>query len=945
MKVLAPPRTYKMQPRRSAKYSIDERPTCTSGDCGCFLTHTLCTNTLLTPITTTSPRLTKCSHFSMRNPTFHAVTTANALLLLLVVVLAAGTAAAFPTSFFPSSTPIAPAGQLYNVTYRDAPVADESSVLRVGVMYSGTGPFSAFGVHTQRLAVSWLNDLLGAGGIVGTTDVAVKLVLCDAGSAPALALLCTTRLIAAGIHIAVSPESTLAVTVMPQFELAQIPVVAPLSTQSFIFICDASLQAPCTRVSQRRFEHLFGTQPLAADLFRDDINVMKVMGAKTVAIVKGSDLFSQEVCQTAEQDAEYAGLSNVYSTTLSATFNATERDQMMADLQARNADLVYYCDRANCTGMLYQFRHQQYYPSRLMTIQCVDYPIRTQADPLGDGELYDMGSMRYVHGATGWDPRVHGPDYEEAATTGYANHFVGSKEIPSPMQFRNYFVALTQNRTGVVLEPTYSHSGIAMAFILIEAAIAQARAANPSVPALTPAHLYGAISRVYMATFNGRMSTDTYGLVRGSAIVRYQVGPNGALEITAPANAQTMPVIYPAPSYTERFFTNPQWGQRVEKVAVALVICAQVYHVLLLVCMFATREHELIRGMSWKFAALTIVGSQLMLFSILTWTINNNDAQCRARIPMIFFGYAAVLCSIFARVYRLHRIFNRSALRSVSYPDGKLALIMMIPFGVMAVLFLISVAAFPLRLEEFSPNASDPYIAIRPSLNYTDCSVGGGAEVILYIMLAASFLLTCTIYYLARRTKHVPAIFNSPLEIVNSLGLFLICISVALALVLSGATKANRSADFGVRSIFVFVACCGSIHGLYFDPIRQAALHVFFGQQPETVGAAPALPANHTILDDEEQPRTPSDHATTRGSNKTKNSVGRMGGTTAAAATHPGSLAASRSKAGTTTAVHPAPSALPFPALPHTTTAYLAPPPPTPSHPHQPMASHNGAPA
>jgi ABC-type branched-subunit amino acid transport system substrate-binding protein len=882
----------------------------------------------------------------MRNPA--ACVRASHLLAAAAIILAVVLGAtAAPTSFFPSSTPIAPAGTLYNVTYHDAPVADEATVLRVGVMYSGTGPFAAFGAHTQRLAVSWLNDLLGPGGIVGTTDIAVKLVLCDAGSSAASALLCANRLLGVGVHIAVSPESTLAVTVMPLFELAQIPVVAPLSTQSFIFICDASLQAPCARVGQRRFEYLFGTQPLAADLFRDDINVMKVLGARTIAVVKGSDLFSQEVCQTAVQDAEYAGLVNLYSTTLSATYNATERQQVMQQLQATNADLVYYCDRANCTGMLNQFRQQRYYPLRLMSIQCVDYPVRTQPDPLGDGETYGMGSMRYVHGATGWDPRVHGPDYEESSTTGHANHFVGTKDVPSPMQFRNYFVALTSDRTGVALEPTYSHSGIEMAFILVEATIALARAANPSAPALTADHLYTAMSRVYLATFNGRMSTDTYGLVRGSAIVRYQIGPQGALEITAPANAQTMPAIYPAPSFEERFFANPQWDQPVEKVAVALVICAQVYMVALLVCMFATREHELIRGMSWKFSAVTIVGAQLMLLSILTWTINNNEAQCRARIPMIFFGYAAMLCSIFARVYRLHRIFNRSALRSVSYPDGKLGLIMLIPFGVMTVLFIISVAAFPLHLAESSPNASDPFVAIRPSLDYTDCSVGQGAEIILYLMLAASFALTCVIYYLARRTKHVPAIFNSPLEIVNSLGLFLICVCVVLALVLSGATKSNRSADFGVRSIFIFVACCGSIHGLYFDPIRQAALHVFFGQQPETVGAAPALPANHTVCHDDEQPGS-SDHVT-RASAK-KYSAGRLLGT--AVSTPPtvaGSIVtASRPRA---TAVHPAPSSGggrsgaaigPLNATRSAMTHLLAPPPPpssTASHPHQPTTA------
>lgn len=768
----------------------------------------------------------------------------SALLLGLLALCGALPVRVAAWSFHPTAAVSPGSGLPYNVTYHDQGESTTYPVVRIGVMYSGTGPFSVFGAHTRRLAVSWLNDLLAPGN--GTIDggngvVAVSLILCDVASVTASALSCANKLLTYGISTAIAPESTLAVDVQPLFEARHIPVVAPLATQSFIFICDQSNLAPCTRPSSRRFKYLFGTQPLASDLLRDYVNLLKVQGAKTVALIKNSDSFSSEVCDTADTGAVTAGLNVVYRHTLVPADDYAARRAIVATVKELDPDAVFFIDRTNCTGAMNLFGLNQYAPRSLMTIQCVDYPTRMLSDPYDrDHGTYGTGTMRYVLGATGWDPRLRGQDYQEDATLGYCDHFVprpGSSSATSPLVFQEYFLALSGGVT-----PTYSHSGIMMAYYLMEAAIA-ASGSN------LPTQLYNALSSVYLPSFNGRLSIDSYGLVRSSPIVLYQVSATGSLEIISPVSSQTKGQVYPVPSYDERFFVNRLFEDRLEKVAIALVVVAQAYLLTLLIAMIGARHHARIRAMSWKFSAATIVSAMILVVSILTWTINNTEAQCQARVPLIFIGYSTFLCSIFARVFRLHRIFNEQRMQVVSYPDGKLALIALIPLVPMWIVFLVGVGVFPMHVQEQSPNANDPATLIRPSLNYTDCTIGGdGAVAILYTLLSGSLFLTAIIYYLARRTKHVPALYNSPMEIVNSLGLFLICFCVALVLVLTGATQSNRSADFGVRSIFVFVACCGSIHGLYFDTIRRASLEVYFGYQSEPLGVANATmyDQNHT---------------------------------------------------------------------------------------------------
>jgi ABC-type branched-subunit amino acid transport system substrate-binding protein len=731
------------------------------------------------------------------------------------------TVGASSSALTPSAVVSPGAGILYNITYCDQPYTNIASddILRVGVMYSATGAFASFGIQTRKLAVSWLNDLLPE-GYIGTTIKRVMLMLCDVASTDSIAVTCATQMIASHVAAVIGPESLITVTIMSQFEAARISVVSPITTLSIAFICDATLQAPCTKRGQRRFQYLYGTQPLAGDIMRDYMNIMKNQGITNIGIVEYPDTFNQEVTSTVRRDAPVNSINVVYDKTIKLPYDGQDRDATILALKALNPDGIVYSNRANCTETILLFKKHKFYPKSLMTVQCVDMAFRTQVEDVTNSPpvTFNHGAMRYVMGATGWDARVRGPDYQEDKFQGYCDHFTHSRnasavdvsqELNSPAIFRDYFVRLTN------IEPTYSHSGIMMSFYLIEAAVAISNSTNPSA-------VHDAIRDIYLPTFNGRLVVDVYGLVRGSSIVYYQVGFSGNLEIVSPPSAQTAALLFPAPSYDERTFVEVKFSTREEKVAIALVIIGEVYLLLIFVGLILLRKHEAIRAASWGYSAMTVFGAVILMFSILSWTLNNIDAQCQSRIPLIFIGYSTILGGMFAGVYRIHKIFNTKVLKQVSITPVRLLLVLCAVLCPMYLLFFICVGAFPMYRVEYFPHPESIAAVARPNQNYTDCAIDSGSKIIFYLLLAGAVMLTVYVDQLARRTRGVKELFNSSIEIRNSLFRFFICIGVVIALVWSGATKDNRSADFTVRSIFIYLACVSTVHSLYFDKVWKA---------------------------------------------------------------------------------------------------------------------------
>jgi ABC-type branched-subunit amino acid transport system substrate-binding protein len=744
-------------------------------------------------------------------------------LSVLDVHLSIVKAASTPTislSTFYTSTAVSPGmGEMYNVTYRDTHFEasiTKDDTLHVGVMYSATGAFSSFGVQTRLMAISWLNDLLPLGRI-GSTNKRVVLRMCDVASTDTFAVHCATQMIDAGVSAVVGPESMLTVSIMPLFEAARIPVISPITTLKDAFICDETMQLPCSKRGQRRFQYLYGTQPLASDIMRDYVNIMKNRGIKTIGIVAFPDKFNLEVVSTVRADAHLNAVDVVFDKVIQSPYNAADRDETVRMIRNLNPDAVVYANRANCTETILLFRKHNYAPKSLMTVQCVDFYFRTQIeDPTAKPPIvFNRGSMSYVMGATGWDARVRGPDYQEDASLGYCNHFAPPRNITertdhsSPAQFSEYFTALTGVR------PTYSHSGTMMAFYVIEGAVASSNSSLPDVIRAT-------IRDLYIPTFNGRLVVDVYGLVRGSSIVYYQVGIEGNLDIISPPSAQSATLLYPMPSFGERVFVELHFNTTVEHFAVALVIIGEVYLMTIFVGLICLRSQQEIRAMSWRFSAMTVLGAQILLASPLVWTLNTTDVECKLRVVLLFTGYSTVVGAMFARVFQIHIIFSTTVLRQVSLSDTKLVAVLMGVLAPMYLLFFICMGMFPMYRVEYSPRPDLVEFMVRPSLNYTDCAIDDAANIIFYLLLVSAVMLTCVVDYLARKTRGVRELFNSSMEIRNSLFRFIVCISVVVALVWSGAARGNRMADFTVRSIFIYLACISTVHSMFFAKVWTA---------------------------------------------------------------------------------------------------------------------------
>ena len=207
------------------------------------------------------------------------------------------------------------------------------------------------------------------------------------------------------------------------------------------------------------------------------------------------------------------------------------------------------------------------------------------------------------------------------------------------------------------------------------------------------------------------------------------------------------------------FITLPvQWSLNSGLTAFAYVACsAGLLHCLVtLVFLLRYRQQAVVRATSPLFQAITLLGVVLLYLSVLMQLLPASDAVCQALQWLVIMGLCLTFAPLFAKSYRIYRIFGRKRLAVVKVSDRRLLGITAALCSAELLLLVVWHAVAPL-----SPQLDAEQAASGLVTDYVQCGTRTTLETAFLVAAGLSnglLLLVCV--YMSISTRSVSSQFN-----------------------------------------------------------------------------------------------------------------------------------------------------------------------------------------
>ncbi len=730
--------------------------------------------------------------------------------------------------------------------YFRPPTAIGARVAVIAVLYSGSGPpaYSAIGVETRVTSALWLEQLqqthLAVAGGIGDTDIVPQLVYCDVQANADITLECFRNLTAAHTLSAVmAPENELAQVIAPLTDALSIPMIATVSGLISLFVCDEQLLPPCKRPSDRRFQTLFSNGITVSQSIDGLLAFMRVYAASSVGIVTSSDAFNMEGGVSAVNEAQRNRFLIMLHTSLPAdpawTFGTYSvpiyqaATLIVRQLAALDPDVVVWASWPFCAEMADAFWDVGYYPRALMSGQCLEEEYATSEE--------GRERLRYTMGINTWFPQVVGLDFSDDPTLGYSNRF---PPLISPqggtISSAARFGAAYLHATGITAGST--QAGVYAGFYIIEAALAIANSTRP-------ANVLEAVSGIDLRSFKGILQFNGNHIVNQAGPLLTQLSATGELGIVYPSSTFTAALIYPGPTFAERFDTGRPFQETVEWVVLVLSVGCCVPTLCCLVLIVRMRSVAGVRALHWQMSAVALMGVLLSNLSVLTWTVRNSPLQCSLRLWAWVGGVACMflpLVSVFLRVYLIYSNASASLQQQPQQWQRRQAVSVLLLLGAGHGLLILAFLAVILGWHLQAPFhwkvlTSDP---LRPSLNAHECISQGwstwGAS-----LTALMLLLLLILAGVSWSIRHVQDVrFHRFRAVMLVSFVWLMVLGVITILQATASASVSSGFQFGMRSVLLLLGNLFYLVLLFATPLYDAwVIHSQTAARPAAPAALP----------------------------------------------------------------------------------------------------------
>lgn len=325
-----------------------------------------------------------------------------------------------------------------------------------------------------------------------------------------------------------------------------------------------------------------------------------------------------------------------------------------------------------------------------------------------------------------------------------------------------------------------------------------------------------AISRFYEMSFVGPIGFSQWGQNNVKDPILLQLDEKRKLQIVFPlGQSKSEPFLFPAPNFSERSYTFKYL--RTTPSVILAVICVVLTLSSLALCIFVGmhRNRKVVAAASPLFLGAILLGSVLMYSAYWFWQFETDStASCHLRAWLTGIGFVLLFGSLFAKTWRIMRIFASSKPQILRVTNPQLLLVLGALLGIEIILLILYSA---LARPQMTVYSVDPR---RASLNKQICTTTSAGRPILIVLIIYKFLLVAFGIYMTFQVWNIPLkLYNESRAIAFSLYNVLCLLAMWLAFEGSSAGISGPTL-FVIRSSLLFSMVFLTILAVFVRKIR-----------------------------------------------------------------------------------------------------------------------------
>ena len=266
-----------------------------------------------------------------------------------------------------------------------------------------------------------------------------------------------------------------------------------------------------------------------------------------------------------------------------------------------------------------------------------------------------------------------------------------------------------------------------------------------------------------------------------------------------PLNSVTKTMVMPMPTWAERVETVSYMSATLDIVFASLAAAGIAISIILAGFVWKFRERKILLAASPLFLIIILAGTILMYLTIFAWLMESQTVACHMRFWLLGMGFVICFGALFAKTFRVMRIFGSKSLTVFRISNGQLLLGLGALVLVEAVLLAIWSGTSKARSYTYVVDID------RPSLNQWKCRSERSDKVMLGLLLAYNFGLALAAVWVSYRVWSIKAKMYNESRAIGFAMYNMICFGIlGVALQLSNAL--NPTAMFVVRSAIILLS-------------------------------------------------------------------------------------------------------------------------------------------
>jgi ABC-type branched-subunit amino acid transport system substrate-binding protein len=510
---------------------------------------------------------------------------------------------------------------------------------------------------------------------------------------------------------------------------------------------EAGKQPECEFEGDKRFPTSYSLMVPASQRGSPILDLFRLAGAKTAVLWQVEGTGPADTADGTLDHSTYAGIeivSRYFPEPTQESFDA-----LVAQIEKENPDVVVAAgyERA-CPLWGAALRHNDWTPKAMGITHCVGYK---SAKEQAQDSVYGVDFVEF-------DPRMKGggfiDDYWFPPVTGRNSATIFIEEsfrVLKPLSDANSI-------------PYYDEKEFHW-YMAVSVASMQvlARTINES-QSLDQGVLQARLGLYDHPSFLGRIGFSTWGLQNLRDVILVQADTNYDLQIVYPLGSATASFAFPIPKFDDRVFKSNYLGKTIELVLAGIIGFCIIVSIVLGALVIHFRAHRIVIAASPLFLLAILVGSILIYSTYFAWLLQAATAACYIRYWLLGLGFVMMFGSLFAKTWRVMRIFLQSNIRIFKITNTQLMLFLAVLVGIEAALLAIwSGTSRPKAVVKIN----DP---LRPRLNQIVCQNGKSGWPMLAILFAYKLALVVYGSYMSIKVWKIPMkLFNESRSIAFSM--------------------------------------------------------------------------------------------------------------------------------------------------------------------------------